>query len=833
MRVSLKWLENYVAVPSDLKAFCDRLDLTGTGVEGVERTGDAFDHVVTGVVLEKEAHPDSDHMWVTKVDVGEDEPLQIVCGAQNFNQGDHIVVAKIGAVLPGDFKIKKSKLRGVVSMGMNCSARELGIGSDHDGIMILPPDAPVGVPFADYMKLADTVLDLEITPNRPDCLSMVGMAREVGAMYQEDFENPLSSMAAELNEDPSLPKTADLATVEIADANRCKRYTARVIKNVKVGPSPDWLAERVTAAGARSINNVVDVTNYILFLFGQPLHAFDYDKIADQAGDGVANTTTAKAVAGSGVAHIIVRPAHEGEILTTLDGEERALTPDMTVISTPERAIALAGVMGGLDSEVTDNTTTVLLETATFNPGHTSRTSRNLGLISEASMRYERGVDDNPIATIADAAAALLAEVSGGSVCEGLVDVYPEQTMPVELTFRIPRFQAMMGAEIPRDFIVDILERLGCKVAYSDHDADVLDVTAPTFRPDLEREIDLYEEVLRLYGMDRIPATLPGGRGRVGTRSVDEQKLDIINNTMRASGLNETMTYSFADPYELEDLRLPLDGLGEPVELMNPLNAEQSVMRQSIIPGLLRSVSYNQNRGVKNVELYETGVVFFGAEGKKKPKERRRLAAVLAGAMGDPAWNNNPAPFDFFDGKGVIENLIRELAIPKARFKALSADEVPHLQPGRAAQVLSGGTVLGWVGEIHPLAAKAFDAEAPVVAFELDLDKLISTSQPARDYKEVPVFPAVTMDVAFVVDEDVTNERLMQCISSAGGKLLDSVALFDVYRSDEKLGAGKKSMAYALEYRAADRTLTSEEVEKQHDKLITKVCKATGAEVRG
>lgn len=822
MKVSLKWLSEYVEVPEDLKAFCDRLDLTGTGVEGIERTGDIYDHVVTGQILEKVAHPDSDHMWVTKVDVGaanvdkdgNPEPLQIVCGAQNFNQGDHVVVATIGAVLPGDFKIKKSKLRGVVSCGMNCSARELGIGSDHDGIMILPEDAPIGMPLADYLKLSDTILDLEITPNRPDCLSMVGMAREVGAMYARDFKNPLDEMEASLQEGTDLPSVDELATVTVEDVDRCPRYTARVIKNVKVGPSPDWLAERVTAAGARSINNVVDVTNYILFLLGQPLHAFDYDKLVDETGK----------------ANVVVRAAKNGEKLQTLDGEERELTEDMTVIATPEKAVCLAGVMGGFDTEVTDETTTILLEAATFEPGRTSRTSRNLGLISESSMRYERRVDDVEIDRMSAAAAQLLAEVSGGTVVPGLIDVYNTKTEAPTLEFRIPRFQAMMGEAIPRDFTIDILQRLGCSVDAAQE--EVLKVVPPTFRPDLEREIDLYEEVLRLYGMDRIPSTLPGGPGRVGIKTEAQRTMDKINNTLRACGLNETMTYSFADPHELEQLRMPTEGMGIPVELLNPLNAEQSVMRQSIIPGLMRSISYNQSRGVHNIQLYETGVVFFGAEGKKKPKERNRLAAVMAGAMNNPAWNKESVAFDFFDGKGVIESLMRELALAKPRFKALSAEEAPHLQPGRAAQVLDGGTVLGWIGEIHPLACETYEVQAPVVAFELDLDALIKCARPARDYVDVPVFPAVTMDVAFVVDEEVTHEQLLRCITSAGGKLLDTAQLFDVYRDEERLGAGKKSMAYALEYRAADRTLTTEEVDKQHARLIKKVCGATGAEVR-
>ena len=823
MKVSLKWLSEYVDVPADTKAFCDRLDLTGTGVEGVEKTGAALDGVVVGHVETCEPHPDSDHMHVVTVDVGAGEPVQVVCGAPNIAAGIKVPVATVGAVLPGDFKIKKSKLRGVASCGMCCSKRELGMSADHEGIWVLPEDAPVGMPIADYAKLSDTVLDLEITPNRPDCLSVVGFAREVGAMYQRDWTNPLAEMAAKLAPAADGAPVDEAVSVTIDDPTRCPRYTARVIRGCKVGPSPDWMVERLAAIGQRSINNVVDVTNYILFLLGQPLHAFDLDKLTGE----------------DGRAHIVIRAAEDGERLTTLDGEERALTSDMTVIATPEQgAVALAGVMGGLDTEVTDDTVNILLEAATFEAGRTSRTSRNLGLISESSLRYERGVDDHGIEARSAAAAALIVEVAGGTVSAtagndaGIVDEWPLVSEPRALRFRMPRFCAMMGADIPRDFVIDTLERLGCEVA-DGADADALSVVAPTFRPDLEREIDLYEEVLRLWGMDRIPATLPGGPGRVGTRTRAEHVMDAINRTLRASGLNETMTYSFAEPGDLERLRMPAEGLGEPVELINPLNADQSVMRQSIIPGLLRSVAYNQSRGVKNVQLYETGVVFYAHEGKKQPKEKRKVAGVLAGAMREAGWNDAPAAFDFFDGKGVVESLARELALPKLRFKALSADEAPHLQPGRAAAVLSGGTELGWVGELHPLAVDAYQAEAPIVAFELDVDALVKAARPARDYRDVPTFPAVSMDVAFVVDEAVTCEKLMQCMSSAGGKLLEDARLFDVYRDEERVGAGKKSMAFALTYRAADRTLTSEEVDKAHERLVKKVCAATGAEVRG
>lgn len=809
MKVSLKWLSDYVDVPSDIKEFCDRLDLTGAGVEGVETLGATFDGVVVGYVETCEEHPDSDHMHVVTVNVGGEEPVQIVCGAPNIAQGIKVPVATVGAVLPGDFKIKKSKLRGVASCGMCCSKRELGLGTDHEGIWILPEDAAVGMPIAEYLGLTDTVIDLEITPNRPDCLSMVGFAREVGAMYGFDWCEP----AAQLEEsDESIEGQVSVA---IDDAERCPRYTARLIKGVKVGPSPDWLVERLTAIGQRSINNIVDVTNYVLFELGQPLHTFDFDTLDLE----------------DGAAHIIVRAAQDGEKLVTLDEAERELTDDMTVIATPKRAVALAGVMGGLDSEVTDATVNVLLETAAFSPAHTSRTSRNLGLISESSLRYERRVDDMNVDQRADYAAALIAEVSGGTVCAGIVDEWPAGA-PEErvLAFRIERFQKMMGEAIPVDFIVECLERLGCAVA--DKGEGVLRVVAPTFRPDLEREIDLYEEVLRLYGMDRIPSTLPAGRGRLGVRTPQQLVDAKLHATLSACGMNETMTYSFAAADDVEKLRMNEEGLGEAAELINPMNAEQSCMRRTIVPGLLRSVAYNQSRGVSNIQLYEIGTVFSAREGAAQPKERRKLAGVLAGAMGPAAWNNAPVAFDFFDGKGVLESIARELALPKVRFKALSAEEAPHLQPGRAAQMLSGGDVVGWVGEIHPLAADAFEAAAPVVAFELDMTVLERAARPARDYVDVPQFPAVARDAAFVVDESVTNEKLMQCMTSAGGKLLEGVQLFDVYRDEERIGAGKKSMAYSLTYRAADRTLTSEEVDKAHDRLVKKVSNATGAEQR-
>ncbi len=819
MRVSYEWLKTMVDVPDDPWALVREYVRTGTEVDSVESVGASLENVVTGMVLEKERHPDSDHMWVTKVDVGqanvgadgEPEPLQIVCGAQNFNAGDHIVVALVGAVLPGDVHIKKSKLRGIDSCGMNCSERELGLGADHEGIMILPEDAPVGMPFTRYLGTSDIVIDCEITPNRPDCLSMISMAREAAAILHKDMH------VAEPHLTEEGTPTEDLVEVTIEDPERCPRYVARVIKGVQIGPSPDWLVRRVEACGTRSINNVVDVTNYVMYLTGQPLHAFDLDKLVHGA---------------DGRAHIVVRAAHEGEHLVTLDGQDRALITDMTLITDAgDCPIALAGVMGGLDSEIDENTVNVLLESAAFSNAHTSRTSRNLQLFSEAAMRYERIVDRQGCARASDIAAALFAEVCGGTVCPGAVDVYPAPYEPHTITLRAERLRSMMGCDIDDAFIASSLTSLGCQVsAASEH---VFEVVPPSFRPDLEREIDLYEEVIRLWGMDTVASTIPAARDHIGGLTVEQKRLRQIGATLRACGLNETMCYSFVPTDDLKVFQMSEEGRGNAVRLMNPMSSDWTVMRRSLVPGLLRSVANNQRRDVKNIMLYETGTLFFGRTNRAQPKERLYVAGVLAGQRDDGGWNVEWPQLDFFDAKGVVETLLSDLRIEKVRYRAADPEAYAFAQPGRVAEVLSGGVLLGWVAEIHPAVLAAFDVEAPVAAFEFDLDQLVNLSKDELPYQDVPMLPAVEMDLALTVDEAVSCERLMQAIGSAGGKMLESVRLFDVYRDPVRVGQGKKSLAFALTYRAPDRTMTSEEAQAVHRRVTDKVCRATGATVRG
>lgn len=819
MRISYEWLKTMVDVPENPSDLVDEFVRTGTEVEAVERVGADLDHVVTAKVISKQPHPDSDHMYVCQVDVGEKnlgadgkpEPLQIVCGAQNFNEGDHIVTAMIGAVLPGDFKIKKSKLRGVASMGMNCSERELGLGNDHDGIIILPKDAPVGMDFTDYRGMSDTVIDCEITPNRPDCLSMCGMAVEVSAMLDEDTHIELPHVQAECG-----PDAHDLVDVAIDDAELCQRYTARVVRNVKIGPSPEWLARRVIAAGSRPINNVVDVTNYVMYLTGQPLHAFDLGKLTER----------------DGKRHIVVRAAHEGEKLETLDGVERALTPDMAVITDDGKcAVALAGVMGGMNSEIDENTTDVLLESATFSSGHVSRTSRNLDLMSEASIRYERQVDGANCANVAEIAAALFEQCCGAEVCPGTVDVYPVVVPAPVIDFRPDRARMLCGADVPDEFMTTRLTRLGCKVEPADEGH--LTVTAPTNRPDLTREVDLIEEVCRLWGEGDITPTLPAAKNHAGGLTVEQRRVRLIGQTLRACGLSETSTYCFADPNDLVKLGITDEGRGIPVKIINPLVADQSQMRQSMLPGLVRSVAYNLDHGVPNVALYEIGRVFYGHENKSQPDEPSFVAGVMAGKRADDAWNQKFGEYDFFDAKGAVESLLDALRLTKVRFKVAEPEQYPWLQPGRAAEVLSQGEVIGWVGNIHPANLQKVGVDVPVVAFELSVEHLLRLAKKELPYVDVPTLPGVTHDLAIVVDEDVTYEQLVQRITSAGGKLLADVRLFDVYRDRVRVGEGKKSMAFSLTYRAADRTLTSEEVEKAHEKLVNKVLRATGGEVRG
>lgn len=803
MRVSMKWLRELVDVDLPIGELTDLLDMTGTKVEAVHTLGAAMQGVVVGRILTKERHPDAETLWVTTVDVGAADPLNIVCGAQNFEAGDKVPVATVGTTLPNGVTIKKAKLRGIVSEGMNCSPIELGIGTEASGLMILPADATVGMAFAEYHGASDTVLELEVTPNRPDCLSMAGVAREVGAVTGTSARVPAS-----LPEESGEPIDCSVS-VAIEDPSLCARYTARLVRGVKIGPSPAWLAERVAAAGARPISNVVDVTNLVMFELGQPLHAFDAETLGREGGKRA----------------IKVRLAKPGETLVTLDEQKRALADDTLVIADPSGAVALAGVMGGRDTEVTDSTTEVLLEAACFDPASTGRTSRRLALISEASMRFERGVDANGCIAALDMAAALLAEVAGGTVAPGVIDEYPRPAEPVVVALRVSRLNALLGTELARETVTGILERLGLTVS---GDSEDLSVTVPTFRPDIVREADLIEEVVRVHGMGAVPSTLPAGRGRVGGMTADQKRRERIGSALRGAGLNEAITWSFADPADVERTGWVF-GPGElPVRLLNPMSSEQSLLRFTTLPGLVRAVADNRRKGVPDVHLYEIGSVWWTASGRKQPKERAVVAGALSGSWDRPGWNDAGVELGFFDAKGVLESVIGDLGI--ARFRLRPAD-LPHLQPGRAAEVIVGGDVVGWLGEVHPRVLAAYECAGPVAVFELQLKALQKAARDIRPFAELPRFPGVKMDLALVVPDGVSAERVEQAIRSAGGKLLEEVRLFDVYRG-KGIARGQVSLAFALVYRHPEQTLTDEEVAVLHDKVVRKATSAVGGELR-
>ena len=815
MKMPLNWAKEFAKFDCTPREYAERMTMSGSKVETYESEADSIKNVIVGKVLSIVPHPDSDHMVITQIDIGQGEPVQIVTGANNLKVGDLVPAALHKSLLPGGKEIRKGKLRGVESNGMLCSLSELGLtindfpNAVEDGILVLDEEVAPGTPAVQALGMDDVSVEFEITPNRPDCLAMVGIAREVGAIYDRDYHVDYP----QIKEEKGTP-TADELTVAFDGEGMCDRYVARIVRNVKVGPSPDWMVQRLTALGIRPHNNIVDITNYVMMLTGQPLHAFDLSTFA----------------ARDGKRSVVVRAAQEGETFTTLDGVERTLSAGMTLITDGERPVALAGVMGGMDSEIEDDTVDVMVESACFDAGRTSHTSRDLSLISDASIRFERQVDETGCVDVANITCALIEELAGGEVAPGYVDLYPAPKQQPELTLRLSRVHAICGADIEADFVERALTRLGCTVSRAD--GDTFHVVTPSFRPDLPREIDLIEEILRLWGMDRVEATIPAAKNHIGGLTRDQHLTRKIGQILRACGLNETTTFGFAAADDLKKIGMSGEGRGCPVVLMDPLIADQTEMRRSLIPGLLRSVAYNEAHGTANVQLYEIGRLFHGRENASKPKERMSLAGVLSGAMDDITWLQKYRPLRFFDGKGVVEELLAQLRIEKVRFRPAEGEGYAFLQPGRGAEVLSGGTVLGWVGEIHPDAREAMDIDLPVVAFELNFDALLSGARNQEAYHEFSSFPSVEHDLAIVVDESVTCEDLERRITSAGGKLLAGVRLFDVYRDPVRVGEGKKSMAFALTYRSDDHTLTSEEVEKAHSKLVTKVCKATGGEVR-
>ena len=783
MRLPLFWLHEYVHPDLDTHALAERLALTGTEVERVERHGvGALQNFVVGRVLQAEQHPNADRLWVCLVDIGSGEAQQIVCGAPNVTAGQTVAVARPGAVMPDGTKLGKAKLRGLESNGMILAEDEVAIGTDHDGIMVLEHDGLVpGTPLEHVLPIATDVLVLEITPNRPDCLGIYGVAREVHAATGAALS------PAPWRDDPGTSRgDPEGITITVEDPELCPRFTARVFEDVKIGPSPLWLKARLMAAGQRPISNVVDITNYVMLLTAQPLHAFDLDRVAG--------------------AQLTVRRARDGEQIETLDGQTRTLDSDMVLIEDAEGPTSIAGVMGGERSEVQPHTTRVLMEAANWNGPNIHHTSLKLGLRSEASSRFEKQLQPEQAIEAQAVATQLMLELTGARLVPGTVDIGGDGPPAKTIALRDARVTGLLGVEIPRERSAEILRALEFQTSQA-HDG--LEVTVPPFRRgDVTREADLIEEVARINGLDKLPVSLPS-RHEAHAQLTPRQKLRRrATDALTGQGLNEIVGWSFASPEVNDRLRLGADHpLRRAVELANPLSTEQSRLRTTLLGSLLDTARHNRSRGAGALRLFEAGAVYLPQGEDELPREPYHLGALLSGDARPATWRD-PAPrsADFFAIKGVLSGLLDRLRID---WTVVHVAE-PFLHPGRAASILADGEAVGWIGEIHPLVAAEWDLSDTVAAFELDLD---AVPVPLTEhYREVSGFPDVREDIAVVVAEKVSAAEVIDAVRGAGGRLLAAVEVFDVYRDPDKLGEGNVSLALRLTYRATDRTLTDEEV---------------------
>ena len=810
MRVPLTWLHEYCAPDLDAFALAERLAMTGTEVERVERHGvTALEHFVVGKVLQAEQHPDADRLRVCQVDTGDGAPSQIVCGAPNVAAGQTVAVAKPGSVMPDGTKLKVAKLRGQPSNGMILAEDEVGIGTDHNGIMVLDDALAVGTPLANVLPLATDVLVLEVTPNRPDCLGIYGVAREVHAATGAALapapwrDDPVDPAAA-------APLQAARITVECPDL--CPRFTARVFEDVKIGPSPAWLKARLMAAGQRPISNIVDITNYVMLLTGQPLHAFDLDRIAG--------------------AQLTIRRARDAETIQTLDGQTRHLDSDMVLIADDDGPTSIAGVMGGARSEVVDSTTRVLMEVANWDGANIHRTSLKLGLRSEASGRNEKGLQPEQCIEAQAIATQLMIELCGARVTPGTIDVGGPGPALKTVVLRDARIKSLLGVEVPRERCAEILTALEFTATDTD---DGLDVVVPAFRrTDVTREADLIEEVARLGALQDLPATLPSRHGASG-RLTDVQRLRRqAADALTAQGLHEIVGWSFEGPEQVARLRIAERPV---VELENPMSSDQSRLRTTLLGSLLDVGRRNRSRGATALRLFEAGAVYLPDPDPTHPPvalpaEPYHVAALLSGAVRPATWRDpEPRSADFFAAKGVLGGMLDTAHIPWT--VEADPDATPFLHPGRAARVLIGGAEAGWIGEIHPEVAAGWDwdHETPVAAFEVDLDVAAAHVQFAA-YRDLTSFPEVREDLAVIVADTVTAAQALDVIRAAGGALLAGAEVFDVYRDEQRIGAGNVSLAVRLRFRAPDRTLTDEEVATRRRKIASALTSQLQGRVR-
>lgn len=804
MLVSYKWLQDFLDLSKTTAIeLADKMSRTGIEVEEVNTLQEGLKKIVVGYVKECKKHENSDHLSVCQVDVGEAEDYQIVCGAPNVAAGQKVVVALPGARIVDNIKIKKSKMRGEVSMGMICSLEELGFPESvipkayADGIYVLPADAKVGEEVYSYLGMDDPIIELSVTPNRADALSMMGVAHEVGAIYRQKpvFEKKI------LKETSSV-SIEELLTVTVADEKDAPNYRMRVVENLTIKESPLWLQTRLMNAGIRPHNNVVDVTNYVLLLFGQPLHAFDYNKIGSK--------------------EILVRRGLPNETLVTLDGVERKVGPENIMITNGQAPVALAGVMGGLDSEVTEETTSVAIEAASFDPALTRKTSAKFNLRSESSARFEKGINLATVQDALDYAAMLMAELGDGDVVAG--EIVASETLPEEIIVNtsLEKINQLLGTELTTSDVNEIFEALD--FTYSENSGEY-GVNIPPRRWDIKIPEDIMEEVARIYGYDNLPSTLPRGESLPGGLTVNQQLIREIRNVLEGSGLSEAISYALTTEEKAGQFVIQS---GENVKLASPMSEDHSVMRQSLISGLLTDLSYNVARKNLNVALYEIGNIFIQKEKKEIPEQRKHLALAVTGLWREKAWSETNQSVDFYLIKGIVENLMAMLGADNVRYEA--TDEYSEMHPGRTAKMILNEEVIGFLGQLHPNIAKAYDLHDTFVC-EIDLDVLFALELKNFDFKEVSKYPAVSRDIALLVDKTITNQQLIDVIRTKGGPYLKDVHLFDVFEG-EKLGKSKKSLAYSLTFQNPASTLVDEEVTQAMEKIALALENNYSAEIR-
>jgi phenylalanyl-tRNA synthetase beta chain len=802
MQVSVRWLRDYIDVDVSPAELAERLTMAGLEVDSLHETGPVFSGVRVARIHSLKPHPNADKLVLCEVAAGE-TLFPVVCGAKNIRVGDVVPLAQVGATLPGGLVIKSAIIRGEASEGMLCSQEELGIGDDASGIMILPPDLPLGKELGDVLNVRDTVLDIGVTPNRSDCLSIVGVAREWGAITGQEMRYP-SADVVETDED-----IRQITSVSILDPDLCPRYTARIVKDIRIGPSPLWMRQRLEAVGLRPINNIVDVTNFVMMELGQPLHAFDFRFL--EKGE------------------IVVRRSREGERFISLDGKERILRSDTLMICDGVKPVAIGGVMGGFNSEVKADTEMILLESAYFNPTSIRRTSRELAMGTDAAFRFERGIDPEGVIRALNRAARLTAELSGGTVCRGVIDQYLRRIPTAQnIPLRAARTRAILGTAVPEAEMVRILKNL--EMAVEPAGEGTFAVTPPTCRVDIAREIDLIEEVARLYGYDRVPTTLPAVSVVAGIGEAKRTVEERLREIMTGAGYTEVINYSFVSPEAADQL-----GLGEKDErrghvvIKNPLTEEQGVMRTTMTYSLLLNARRNADNGRFDVKTFEIGKTFIRRGEGMQPVEQNRMACLITGRRYEDNWQSRDVRSDFFDLKGCVENILDVLRISAPSFR--SGIREAFLHPGKSCGIFSGEEMIGFLGEIHPDLRVRLDLPAQIVVCEIDIDLVAARFCPTASFRSIPRFPSSSRDVAFLIHREREAGELLRLADEFHEELLEKVQIFDVYEG-KNLPAAMKSMGLRFSYRSADRTVTDEEVNEVHARIVQKIVHETGASIR-